>query len=300
METKPPAMNRMLQDLVQVLALEPLEVNLFRGQSRDLGGKSVFGGQVLGQALMAATRTVEADRRAHSLHAYFLRPGDMATPIVYEVERIRDGRSFTTRRVRAVQHGEPIFSMMVSYQVREPGHEHQFPMPAVPPPDGLPTQAELRQQTADRCPAKLRSGYLRELAIEFKPVSPVDPFTPAKTEPRQCIWFRAAGRLPDDPVLHQCVLTYATDFNLLSTAMLPHGISYLQPNVICASLDHVLWFHHDCRADDWLLYAMDSPGAQGARGLSRGLIYNRDGLLVASVAQESLMRDLSLSDGHGR
>ena len=296
MGTQPPAMNQMLQDLVQVLELEALEVNLFRGQSRDLGGKSVFGGQVLGQALVAATRTVEAGRRAHSLHAYFLRPGDMAAPIVYEVERIREGRSFVTRRVKAVQHGEPIFSMMASYQVREPGHEHQFPMPDVLPPEQLPTQAELRHQTIERCPEKLRKGYLRQLAIEFKPVDPLDAFTPGRAPPQQSIWFRAAGRLPDDPILHQCVLTYATDFNLLSTAMLPHAISYLQPNIICASLDHVLWFHHDCRVDDWLLYAMDSPGAQGARGLSRGLIYNRDGLLVASVAQESLMRDTSLTE----
>jgi acyl-CoA thioesterase-2 len=287
-------MNQMLQDLVQVLELEQLEVNLFRGQSRDLGGKSVFGGQVLGQALVAANRTVEAGRRAHSLHAYFLRPGDMAAPIVYEVERIREGRSFVTRRVKAVQHGEPIFSMMASFQVGEAGHTHQFPMPDVAPPDGLKSQAELRQMTVSQCPEKLRKGYLRELAIEFKPVSPMDPFKPGKAPPQQYIWFRAAGRLPDDPILHQCVLTYATDFNLLSTAMLPHGISYLQPNIICASIDHVLWFHHDSRADDWLLYAMDSPGAQGARGLSRGLIYNRQGVLVATVAQESLMRDTSI------
>ncbi len=294
-EAKSTPMNQMLQDLVQVLELETLELNLFRGQSRDLGGKSVFGGQVLGQALVAANRTVEAGRRAHSLHAYFLRPGDMAAPIVYEVERIREGRSFVTRRVKAVQHGVPIFSMMASFQVSENGHEHQTPMPDVPAPETLTSQAELRRQSANRCPDKLRKGYLRELAIEFKPVSPMDPFTPTATSPRQQIWFRAAGRLPDDPILHQCVLTYATDFNLLSTAMLPHAISYLQPNVICASIDHVLWFHHDCRVDDWLLYVMDSPGAQGGRGLSRGLIYNREGVLVASVAQESLMRDINLA-----
>ena len=286
-----PTMNRMLQDLIQVLELETLEVNLFRGQSRDLGGKSVFGGQVLGQALVAATRTVEGGRRAHSLHAYFLRPGDMAAPIVYEVERTRDGRSFVSRVVKAIQHGEPIFSMMASFHGAEPGHEHQTPMPQVTPPEQLKTQAELRREVVHQCPEKLRAGFLRELAIEFKPVEVVDPFHPQKMPPRQHIWFRAAGRLPDDPALHQGVLTYATDFNLLSTAMLPHGVTYMRPSMIVASIDHALWFHHDCRVDDWLLYAMDSPGAQGARGLSRALIYNRGGLLVASVVQESLMRD---------
>jgi acyl-CoA thioesterase-2 len=294
MGTQAPAMNQVLQDLVQVLQLEPLEVNLFRGQSRNLGGKSVFGGQVLGQALVAANHTVEAGRRAHSLHAYFLRPGDMEASIVYEVERIRDGRSFATRRVKAVQHGEPIFSTMISYQIVERGHEHQTPMPAVPPPEQLLSQVELRERWIDQCPPKLRVGYLRDLAIEFKPVAPMNPFAPERREPQQYLWFRAAGPLPGDPVLHQCVLTYATDFNLLATALYPHGLSWFQPNMVVASIDHALWFHHDCRVDDWLLYAMDSPGAQGGRGFSRGLIYNRDGLLVASVAQESLMRDTSL------
>lgn len=288
------AMNQVLQDLLAVLELETLETNLFRGQSRDLGGKSVFGGQVLGQALIAANRTVEASRRAHSLHAYFLRPGDMATPIVYEVERIRDGRSFSTRRVKAVQHGEPIFSMMVSYQGVEAGHEHQTPMPDVLPPEKLASQLELRERWINQCPPKLRAGYLRDLAIEFKPVEPMNPFEPERREPRQYLWFRAAGRLPDDPALHQGVLTYATDFNLLATALYPHGLSWFQPNMVVASIDHALWFHHDCRVDDWLLYAMDSPGSQGARGLSRGLIYDRSGKLVASVIQESLMRDITL------
>lgn len=287
--------NPILDEMVKLLSMEQLEVNLFRGQSQDLGGKSVFGGQVLGQALMAATRTIELDEDgkvgvAHSLHAYFLRPGDMEAPIVYDVERIRDGRTFHVRRVKAIQHGRPILMMMCSFQEPEDGLEHQSVMPTVTPPEELVDDAELRKEWAKDCPESFRERYLRPLAIEFRHVKPRNLFRPEVSEPQQNIWFRAAGRLPDDPVLHRCVLTYATDFNLLSTAMLPHGVSYLKPKMVVASLDHALYFHHDTRADDWLLYSMDSPASQGARGLSRGNIFNRDGLLVASVAQESLMR----------
>ncbi|MGH8528340.1 MAG: acyl-CoA thioesterase [Nevskiales bacterium] len=286
-------MNAILTDLVRLLALEQLEVNLYRGESRDLGGRSVFGGQVLGQALMAAYGTVDW-QAAHSLHAYFLRPGDMEAPIVYEVERLRDGRHFLARQVHAIQHGQPIFSMMASFQKLEPGLDHQSPMPVVPLPEALASQHELRQQWLHLCPEKLRRGFMRELAIEFKPVWPSNPFQPEPRPPQQHIWFRAAGSLPSDQTLHRCVLAYASDFNLLSTAMLAHGVTYLQPEMVVASLDHALWFHRDVQVDDWLLYSMDSPSSSGARGLSRGMIYNRAGKLVASVLQESLMRKTTL------
>jgi acyl-CoA thioesterase-2 len=286
-------MNRLLQDLITLLDLEPLEQNLFRGQSRDLGGKSVYGGQVIGQALVAAARTVEQGA-PHSLHAYFLRPGDMALPIVYEVDRIRDGRSFIARRVQALQHGAPILSLIASFQKPERGaDEHQAPMPDVPPPERLELQHALRKKWADETPdlpQRARESLTRELAIEFKPVHPWNPLKPEKRPPQQHVWFRAAGKLPDAQLLHRCVLAYASDFNLLSTALIPHARSYLHPGMVVASIDHALWFHRDVRVDDWLLYAMDSPSVQDSRGFSRGLIFQRDGRLVASVAQENLMR----------
>lgn len=285
-------MNRVLQDLVDLLDLEILEANLFRGQSRDLGGKSVFGGQVIGQALVAAARTV-TDVHPHSLHAYFLRPGDMAQPIVYDVDRVRDGNSFTTRRVQAIQGGRPILSMMASFQKAEQGLQHQFPMPQVPDPEALPDMMALRQQwiaAQPGLPPRLGDALLRELAIEFRPVDPWNPLQPDVRAPGQSIWFRAAGRLPDDPMLHRSILAYASDFNLLSTALLPHGRSWFSPDMVVASIDHALWFHRELRVDDWLLYHMDAPSAQAARGFSRGLIYDRHGQLVASTTQESLMR----------
>ncbi|MGH8456045.1 MAG: acyl-CoA thioesterase II [Stenotrophobium sp.] len=285
-------MNQQLQDLINVLDLETLELNLFRGQSRDLGGKSVFGGQVIGQALVAASRTVESGI-PHSLHAYFLRPGDMTAPIVYEVDRVRDGRSFTTRRVQAIQFGQPILSLMASFQHEEQGLEHQLPMPQVPAPEDLIPEADLvRQWLADAGPVseRIRDALTRQLAIDFRRVQPWNPLKPEKLEPRQYIWFRAAGKLPDNPLLHQCVLAYASDFNFLSTAMRPHGCSWFDQKMAVASIDHALWFHRPLRADEWLLYTMDSPSAQSARGLSRGEIYDRSGRLVASVAQENLMR----------
>ena len=287
-------MNRVLQDLVNLLDLEALEDNMFRGQSRDLGGKSVFGGQVISQALVAAGRTVEGSM-VHSLHAFFLRPGDMALPIVYEVDRVRDGRSFTARRVQAIQHGQPILSMIASFHRPEWGVEHQMPMPQVPPPESLRSQHELSEEWIKARPdiaQRAKDAMLRLLAIEFRPVQPWNPLRPEKTGLTQNLWFRAAGQLPDNPMLHRCVLAYASDFNLLSTALRPHGMSYLNPDNAVASIDHALWFHRDVRADDWLLYSMDSPSAQGARGLSRGLIYDRSGRLVASVAQENLMRQI--------
>jgi acyl-CoA thioesterase-2 len=288
-------MNRVLQDLVSLLDLEPLEVNLFRGQSRDLGGKSVYGGQVIGQALVAAARTVQG-AVPHSLHAYFLRPGDMAMPIVYEVDRVRDGRTFTARRVQAIQHGEPILSLIASFQKPEAGLDHHLPMPDVPKPEELEFQHVQRRRWVQEASAtaplteRVQTALTRELAIEFKAVNPWNPLAPDKREPVQRFWLRAAGSLPDDPLLHTCVLAYATDFNLLATALLPHGQSWFTPGMIVASIDHALWFHREVRVDDWLLYAMDAPTAQGARGFSRGLIYDRAGRLVCSVTQESLMR----------
>jgi len=290
----PPHMNRLLQDLVSLLDLETLEHNLYRGQSRDLGGKSVFGGQVIGQALVAASRTVEG-RAPHSLHAYFLRPGDMVLPIVYEVDRVRDGSTFAARRVQAIQNGQPILTMMASFQKPEVGLEHQSAMPPVPPPEDLEPYVRHYERWIDEAPEvpdRARRAALRELAIEMRPVVPWDPFRPTRREPSQAIWIRAAGKLPDDPLLHRCVLAYASDFNLLSTALLPHGHSWYAEDMVVASIDHALWFHSDLRADEWLLYVMDSPSAQGARGLSRGEIFDRRGRLVASVAQESLMRHL--------
>lgn len=289
-------MDPILQDLIHVLDLERLEVNLFRGPSRDLGAKSVFGGQVIGQALVAGMRTVE-NRIPHSLHAYFLRPGDMAQPIVYEVDRIRDGASFSARRIQAIQNGAPILSMMASFQKHETGLEHQATMPDVPPPESLRDAYALYEEWLDAAKHlsdKPRQMLLRKPAIEFRPVHPRNPLNPDVRAPVQQLWFRAAGQLPDDPLLHNCILAYATDFNLLGTALYPHPVSWVTGDVICASIDHALWFHRPVRVDEWLLYSMDSPTAQDARGLSRGLIYNRAGQLVASVAQESLMRHVPL------
>ena len=285
-------MNETLTHLLDQLDLEQLEDNLFRGQSTDLGNVSVFGGQVIGQALVAASRTVQ-DRTPHSLHAYFLLPGDVAAPIVYEVERIRDGKSFSARRVQAIQHGRPILSMISSFQVPERGLEHQVPMPDVPPPEQLQSYEDLRAQwVAEAGPLhpKILAALDRRLAMDFKPVRPWNLLKPSAGEPRQAIWFRAVDALPDSPMLHLGMLAYATDFNLIGTALRPHAKSWFGGEMIMASLDHALWFHRPARIDDWLLYTMDSPSAQGARGMTRGLIYDRAGALVASVAQEGLMR----------
>jgi len=247
----------------------------------------------VGQALVAATRTV-GGRAPHSLHAYFLLPGDMAAPIVYEVDRIRDGRSFTARWVQAIQHGQPILSMIASFHVAEPGLEHQTPMPQVPPPDSLRSIAELREQWLAEAGAavsdRVREALLRPSPIDFRPVVPWNPLRPTVTPPRQELWFRAVDRMPDDPLLHTCMLTYASDFQLIPTALRPHGLSWLGGSTILASIDHAMWFHRPARVDEWLLYAMESPSAQNARGFARGLIYDRAGRLVASVAQEGLMR----------
>lgn len=292
-------MDPALRSLIDQLDLERLEVNLFRGQSADLGGRSVFGGQVIGQGLVAASRTVEG-RTPHSLHAYFLLPGDMGAPIVYEVDRIRDGKSFTARRVQAIQHGRPILSMIASFQVEEPGLEHQARAPHVPPPEALEPLSVLNERwLAEAAEVRPRvAEALRSFSpIEFRPVEPRSPLRPDVRHPEQALWLRFAGPLGDDPGLHRCLLAYVSDYALIGTALLPHGESWLRPHMLVASVDHALWFHRPARVDEWLLYVMDSPSAQGARGLARGTIYDREGRLVASVAQEGLMRQVPAREG---
>ena len=283
-------MSRVLEDLLALLKLEPIEENLFRGRSQDLGFRQLYGGQVLGQALSAASQTVMAERHVHSLHGYFLRPGDASLPVVYTVTRVRDGGSFTTRSVSAIQKGQPIFTMMASFQGDEPGFEHQAEMPEVPGPEELPNDIELLRRKAHLIPERVRDKLLCEKPIEIRPVTQIDPFDPKPCEPVKYVWFRADGLLPDDPQVHKYVLAYASDFNLITTALQPHGSSYMQRNMQLASLDHALWFHQNVRVNDWLLYAMSSPWAGNSRGLSRGRIFTRDGRLVASVAQEGLIR----------
>ena len=281
--------NRLLDDLIKVMTLERLEEDLFRGESRDIGSPQVFGGQVLGQALMAAAATVEG-RDAHSLHAYFLRRGDFNSPIVYEVDRARDGNHFSTRRVVAIQHGAQIFNLSASFQSEESGLNHQFPMPDVPPPEDLADLDDHLRNFLPQLPGGLRRVLERKRPFEFRPVKPPDIMAPQKAEPLRNIWFRAVDRLPGDEALHRCLLAYVSDFNLLDTAMMPHGFPAAPRKLVMASIDHAMWFHRPVRVDDWLLYATDSPSASGARGFARGSIFSRDGRLVASTSQEGLMR----------
>jgi acyl-CoA thioesterase II len=285
-------MSSAVQDVLAILDLEPLEVNLFRGRSPQDRWQRVFGGQVIGQALVAACRTVDdvALRPPHSLHAYFLLGGDPRVPIIYEVDRIRDGRSFTTRRVNAIQHGRAIYSMAVSFHVAEKGLTHQLEMPEVPKPDALPSEAAIRTGLLPRMPEPVRRYYERERPIELRPVE-YGRYLGEKLEGgRYHVWMRATSRLPDEPAIHQCVLAYASDMTLLDAALIPHGRTVFNEDIMAASLDHSLWFHRPFRADGWLLYAQDSPNLGGARGFSRGSIFASDGTLVASVAQEGLLR----------
>jgi acyl-CoA thioesterase-2 len=290
----PPAQDRAMisavADLIDILTLERLEKNLFRGRSPQVGWQRVFGGLVIAQALRAAAATVEAARPAHSLHAYFLLPGDPAVPLVYEVDPIRDGRSFTTRRVVAIQNGRAIFSLSASFHAPEEGFAHQIPMPPVPPPEGLPGEDEIRDRVLPLMPDPIRAYYQRERPIELKPVDYRRYTTREPGEAQFRIWMRASAPLPDDPDLHAAVLAYASDMTLLDTALAAHGRTIFEPDIMAASLDHALWIHRPVRADQWLLYAQDSPITLGARGLCRGLIFSADGLLVASVAQEGLVR----------
>ncbi len=278
-----------IQEVLDLLDLEKIEENIFRGISPKDRVQRVFGGQVLGQALVAAARTVEG-RLCHSLHAYFLRAGDPKVPILYEVDRSRDGASFTSRWVVAIQHGRPIFTLEASFQRDEPGYEHAFERPQAPDPESLPDDAELRAKIADRLPEELRAWALRPRPIETRSVDPRDYIEPAKRPPHDMHWIRATGKLPDDPALHQCVLAFASDMSIIETGLLPHGIGWFDKKVQLASLDHAMWFHRPFRVDEWLLYVQDSPAAFGARGFNRGTIFTRDGVLVASVAQEGLMR----------
>ena len=282
-------MSQALDQLLTILDLEPLERNLFRGLSPQVGWQRVFGGQVIGQALVAACRTVE-DRTAHSLHAYFLRAGDPAVPIIYEVDRIRDGKSFSTRRVVAIQHGQAIFSMAASFHRQEEGLSHQIRMPEVPPPEALPSEAELKEQLIDRVPPAVRAYWERERPIEIRPVDLSRYLSPQERAPSQQVWIKATGDLGDDMALHQSVLAYASDFTLLDTALIAHGRFIFDPGLMLASLDHAIWFHRPFRADDWLLYAQDSPSSAAGRAFCRGTLFGRDGKLVASTAQEGLVR----------
>ena len=285
-------MSRALDQLLTILDIERLEENLFRGLSPQVGWQRVFGGQVIGQALVAANRTVNG-RLAHSLHAYFLRAGDPSVPIIYNVDRIRDGGSFTTRRVVAVQHGQAIFSMAASFHKEETGLEHQIKMPEVPPPESLPSEAELKACLIDRVPPQVKAYWERERPLEIRPVDLSRYLTPGNHDPSQQVWIRATGELPNDQSLHQCVLAYASDFTLLDTALIAHGRFVFDPKLILASLDHALWFHRKLRADEWLLYAQDSPISGGGRAFCRGMLFTRDGKLVASTAQEGLLRERS-------
>jgi len=280
---------KVLADLLKLLELERIEDRIFRGESRDLGGARVFGGQVLGQALTAASYTVQ-DRRVHSLHAYFLVAGDVNAPIVYEVDLARDGKSFSNRRVVAIQHGQPIFNMTASFQVPEEGLEHATPMPQVPGPEGLPDVRELPPEVLAKVPEKMRRFLTHERPFEFRPVEPIHVVMPPRAAPVRHIWLKTVAKLPDNPDLHRNVLAYVSDYQLVSTATLPHGIHFAEGNVQLASLDHAMWFHRPFRADEWLLYAMESPNASGGRGLALGRIFARDGTLVASTAQEGVVR----------
>jgi acyl-CoA thioesterase-2 len=283
-------MSTVLHELLTLLRLERIEHNLFRGQSQDLGWGTIFGGQVLGQALSAAVQTVPPERPVHSLHGYFLRQGDASRPVVYDVDCIRDGSSFTTRRVVAIQNGQPIFSMSASFQHVEEGYDHAAAMPDLPGPDALVSEAELIARFASAIPDKLRTIATAERPIEIRPIDPTNPLRPTKKPPQRGVWFRAVDRLPDDPAVHRYLLAYASDFHFLTTAMQPHAVSWLVPGMQVASLDHAMWFHRPFRMDQWLLYAVDSPSASGARGLVRGQLFTQDGVLVASTAQEGLMR----------
>ena len=287
-----PAPEPVVSELIELLSLERLEDDLFRGQSRDIGTKYVFGGQVLGQALSAAQATMDpaSGRLSHSLHAYFLRAGDIDAPIVYNVDRTRDGGSFSVRRVTAIQHGKVIFFCAASFQETEPGAEHQLSMPEVPRPEDIEPAPAIPPEKMALLPTKVQRWLDRQGPFEFRHVYPRDELNPPKRPPYQHVWFRLAEKVGDAPELHRALLAYASDFHLLGTATFPHGISYYQPDVQMASLDHALWFHRPFRADEWLLYSIDSPSAQGSRGLARGLVFDRGGRLVASTAQEGLIR----------
>ena len=281
--------NNSIEELLQLMELETLEVNLFRGESRDIGTPRVFGGQVLAQSVIAASRTVD-EGTIHSLHAYFLRAGDAKAPIVYDVDRNRDGRSFKSRRVVAIQHGRPIFTLAASFQLEQEGLDHQFEMPDVPMPEDLPSEGNIPEERLQQVPQLLRRWFTRTGPFDFRPVKKVDVFNPRPQPPQQDIWFRLSEKIDAPDLMHRALMAYASDFHLVGTATLPHGISFIQDDLTMASLDHAMWFHRPARVDDWLLYSCDSPSSSGGRGLARGSIYDRSGRLVASAVQEGMIR----------
>jgi acyl-CoA thioesterase II len=288
-------MSKALDGLLDLLDLEQIEADIFRGRSPDERVQRVFGGQVAGQALVAAGRTVPADRPVHSLHAYFIRPGDPAVPLVYIVDRVRDGRSFTTRRVSVIQHGKTIFTLSASFQHPEPGPEHAVPMPDVAPPDAVPPNSERLEKLLGPLDPSFER-MLKNNPIELRVLGPLTveaQHDPSLRTPSNTVWLRVNGELPDDPLLHVCLMTYASDMTLLDSVLLAHGLSWMDGRTIGASLDHAMWFHRPFRADRWLLYAQESPVASGARGLARGQVFTRDGELVVSVVQEGLIRTRS-------
>lgn len=288
--SQPAGQTKPMQELIERLDLEKLEENLFRGSSPQNGWQRVFGGLVIAQALMAAQRCVDPDRIVHSLHAYFMRPGDPSIPIVYQVERIRDGSSFTTRRVVAIQHGKAIFSMSASFQIEEPGFDHQVKIPNVAAPEQLMGEEEFRAAFLAQAPDTVKKYWGRERPIEIRPTSLTHYLSREKLEPEAHIWVLVSGIVPDDRHYQAAILAYLSDMTLLDTSLYAHGTSIFDPELQVASLDHAMWFHRPCRLDDWLLYTQDSPSAAGARGMTRGSIFTRDGRLVASVAQEGLIR----------
>ncbi|MDM9621342.1 acyl-CoA thioesterase II [Rhizobium sp. S96] len=283
---KPTAM----ETLIATLDLEPIEVDIFRGTSPQVGWQRVFGGQVIAQALMAAQRTVDRERRVHSLHAYFMRPGDPSVPIIYQAERIRDGASFNTRRVVAIQHGKAIFALSASFQIEEPGFDHQIGMPDVPSPEELMDERQISSQFLAGAPPAIRNYWERERPIEIRPVSLTHYVSDKKLDPFQHVWVRATGSVPDDLHYQTAILAYLSDMTLLDTSLYPHGTSIFNQSIQVASLDHSMWFHRQAKMDDWMLYTQDSPSASGARGLTRGSLFTRNGILIASVAQEGLIR----------
>ncbi|TPH13468.1 acyl-CoA thioesterase II [Litorilituus lipolyticus] len=283
-------MSAVLDELLALLKLEVIEQGIYRGQSQDLGFKALFGGQVMGQALSAAQETVTDDRFVHSLHSYFLRPGDASKPVVYDVECIRDGASFSTRRVQAIQNGKAIFYMTASFQHIESGFEHQDTMPVVPPPAQVSSYSDYIHEIQHILPEPMKQKFLAEKPIDLRPVQKYDWLKPEKADSACQMWIKANGDLPDDLRIHTYMLAYTSDFHFLPTALYPHGVSHWQPNFQIATIDHAMWFHKPFRFDDWLLYCMDSPSASNGRGLVKGQVYNRQGELVASTMQEGVIR----------
>lgn len=284
-------MSQALENLLNLIHLEKIEEGLFRGQSEDLGLRQVFGGQVVGQALFAAKQTVPEDRVIHSFHSYFLRPGDSQKPIIYDVESLRDGKSFSARRVSAIQNGQPIFYMTASFQSPESGFEHQKPMPQVKGPDNLPNEQQMAQKMAHMLPEKLREKFIAERPLEIRPVQIHNPLRGHVDKPQRQVWIRANGTLPDDLRIHQYLLGYASDLNFLPVALQPHGKGFLESDMQVATIDHSMWFHRELNFNDWLLYSVESTSASSARGFVRGEFYTQDGVLVASSVQEGVMRN---------